>query len=466
MAMDILVFIPGTLGSELWDGDDKVWPGSLLEGLGGFSEKRFEQLLKPGLEPRDIVRSAGGIIGIYRSWIDAFQAISRDGSTIFREEPVGGLPKTLHVFAYDWRVDLRNSAQRLAGFLDDIVKKTPDVDIKLICHSMGGVLARYFLESGQYTNQAAFPKISLLATLGTPHNGAPVAFAGAVGLHKASFLSVAQTRYLANDARYPSLYQLFPISSQSFIWSWDPKYALKSFTADDAGLVEYFKLTASSIAAWKAFRAGLTGVRPEHVRYFFIIGSRQQTLVRHRWSPPSQTPPVAASLRREELEDSGDGTVPLLGAMDTHTQCQLVGKSHVSLIETRPARATLAALFGATTLFAEGPKVITLAVRDTAVTISDSIHVLIEFEPGVDRFRGELSFQRAMLPAAGVQGVAPKFGAYPAAKPIPIELAGAAFTYVKLKSPPISVTGVYRPVLHQDGGAADVVGPAFAVQAA
>jgi pimeloyl-ACP methyl ester carboxylesterase len=466
MATDILVFIPGTLGSELWEANDKVWPGTLAEGIGGYGQQRFQQLLKPGLEPRDIVRSAAsGIIGIYKSWIEAFQAISRGGNTIFREKPSAGLPKTLYVFPYDWRLDLRDTAKRLDAFLEDIVKKTPDVDIHLVCHSMGGVVARYYLESGKYANQAALAQISLLATLGTPHNGAPVAFAGAAGLHKASFLSVAQTQQLANDTRYPSLYQLFPIASQSFIWSWDPKYALQNFAADDATLVNHLGLTASSLDAWRQFRTGLTGQRPKHVRYFFIIGSRQETLVRLRWTPPSN---VAASLTIEELDDSGDGTVPLLGAMDTGTQCQFVGKSHVSLIETQPARATLAALFGATTLFGEEAEAkITLAVRDTAVTTADSIRVLIEFAPAVNRFKGDLAFQRDTTPAAAAdQDVVPKFVDFPGGPPILVELAGVGFTHVNLKAPAIKITGIYRPVLRQGGGAADIVGPAFAVQPA
>jgi phospholipase A1 len=458
MATDILVFVPGTLGSELWDDDDRVWPGSIREALSGFSKERFEILLKEDLDPRDIVRSAaGGLVGVYRSWIEAFEAIQRDRIRIFREKPAPMLPKTLYVFPYDWRRDLVATATKLADLLDTILAGQPDADLKVVCHSMGGVVARYYLESGMYATRSAFQKVSLLATFGTPHNGAPVAFAGAVGLHKAQFLSVAQTKQLANDERYPSLYQLFPVPTHSFIWAFDSNDAIKDYPADDPGLVTQFRLSTKSLGAWKAFRTGLSGRRPDHVRYFYIVGTRQETLTRLRLSK--------TTLTTEEVDDAGDGTVPLLGAMDPKIQSQFVGKSHLSLIETQIARATLAALFGADTLFAVAPGVtITLAVRDTDVTTSDVIHVLVEFSPSVNQFQGILRFQRARDPAPDRTLDAPVFADTMTVAEIPIELGGAQFTDISLRIPPIEARGIYRPILKTTGARDECVGPVFAVR--
>lgn len=459
MATEILVFIPGTLGSELWDGGNRVWPGTTWEAIKGFSDTRFQQLLKPGLTPRDIVRTAaGGFIGIYSNWIEAFEAISRGGQRLFLETPDAGKAKTLYVFPYDWRVDLTISATLFADLLDLIVAKTADADIKLACHSMGGVLARYYLESGTFTGRAAFTHISLLVTLGTPHNGATAAYAAATGLDKTNFLSYDQTKTLANDTRYLSIYQLFPVKTHSFIWSRDTQSSITDYAADNAAIVKKFGLTNAGLTAWTTFRAALTGNRPKHVRYFFIVGSRQETLVRLLWD--------GATLQRVELEDAGDGTVSLPGAMDAATQSEFVGKSHVSLIETRPARQTLAALFGAETLFAAAELTahVTLAVRDLSVTTEDEIHVQIEFVPQVDRFKGELRFERAVVPEAGEPTGPLTFAEIPALPALPVELIGTAFTYVTLKTAPLELTGIYRPVLSQEGKAAKVIGPAFAVQ--
>jgi hypothetical protein len=46
------------------------------------------------------------------------------------------------------------------------------------------------------------------------------------------------------------------------------------------------------------------------------------------------------------------------------------------------------------------------------------------------------------------------------------EQIGTAFTYVTLKAAPLEFTGIYRPVLTQEGKAGTIVGPAFAVQPA
>jgi phospholipase A1 len=463
MATEILAFIPGILGSELWDGDDRIWPGSLWEAIRGFDEEKFQRLLKPGLVPRDILReAAGGLVGVYRPWIKAFESIRRGGTQPFVENPAGGAAKTLHPFPYDWRQDLRQTADRLADFLDDIVATQADADLKLVCHSMGGLLARYYLESGRFTARSAFGRVSVLLTFGTPHNGAPKAYASAIGLHKAEFLSVEQTRRMANDGRYPSLFQLFPARGHSFIWAADPAAAIKDYASDDAALVQHYRLDSSNLSAWHEFRQALSDTPAGSIRYFYIVGSTQDTLVRFRWT--------GTELQPIELDDAGDGTVPLSGAMQSSIQTDFVGKSHVSLIETRPARETLAALFGGTTvLSAKDFGQVTLTVRDIVVGSDSPVHVQITFEPEVDRFKGALRFQRADVPTeanadVGTTGTV-SFHDVVDRNEIPVDFTSAGISYLNLKSDALEYPGIYRPVLRHEGGP-DVVGPEFVVQRA
>src|SRR5262249_32800456 len=141
-------------------------------------------------------------------------------------------------------------------------------------------------------------------------------------------------------------------------------------------------------------------------------------------------------------------------------------KSHVSLIETRPARQTLAALFGAETLFSAEDLAtkITLAVRNTAVRVDDDVHVLIEFTPEIDRFDGELRFQRAIVPE---DAATPPTEWRDLSRPaLPIGLVGAGFTYINVKAEPLEIKGVYRPVLTNHANDQRIVGPAFAAQPA
>lgn len=454
MATEILVFVPGVLGSELWDGGEKIWPGSLFEALNGFSNAKFNTLMKPSLEARDIVRkAAGGFVGVYNTWIRAFEAIERNQSRLFAERPPIG-PQTLYPFPYDWRIDLRTVTDRFAAFLEDILKKTPDADLKLVCHSLGGLIARYYLESGKFNGKPAFAKISLLATLGTPHNGAPIAFAGATGLHQTSFLSEDQSTTLANDPRYPALFQIFPDPTHPFIWAKDTANALKVHTVDQ--VAPSFGLNTSNIKAWKDFRAGLTGKAPNGVRYFYFVGTRYQTLVRLLWDGNK-------ALEKIELDDAGDGTVSLPGAMDPTIQTEFAGKSHVDLIETREVRVTLAALFRAVTVLSakELAPHLTVSVRDRMVSTKDRVHVLVEFLPEITRFEGDLTWQRAKDDSPPDAPVFQDVTVIPARQ---IQLAGPDIGYVVLKAGPVPYSGIYRAVITAKGDPNPNYGPAFVVQ--
>ncbi|MFZ2226212.1 MAG: alpha/beta fold hydrolase [Candidatus Moraniibacteriota bacterium] len=74
----------------------------------------------------------------------------------------------LFVFPYQWRDSNVNNANLLQAKIKAIRedKNWPKVD--LVAHSMGGLLAREYIESADYQND-----IDQLVTVGTPHNGAP-----------------------------------------------------------------------------------------------------------------------------------------------------------------------------------------------------------------------------------------------------------------------------------------------------
>ena len=89
-------------------------------------------------------------------------------------------PANLVAFAYDWRLSNRYNAQRLKDTVEPVLDRwraaqhhwreaQGDDDTKLVflCHSMGGLLARYYLEvlgGVEITRR--------LLTMGTPYRGA------------------------------------------------------------------------------------------------------------------------------------------------------------------------------------------------------------------------------------------------------------------------------------------------------
>jgi len=76
--------------------------------------------------------------------------------------------KDLFVFPYDWRKSNVENAVRLKYKIAEIktIANWPKVD--LVAHSMGGLLARQYIESNDYQDD-----VDQLITLGTPNKGAP-----------------------------------------------------------------------------------------------------------------------------------------------------------------------------------------------------------------------------------------------------------------------------------------------------
>src|SRR3712207_7538424 len=47
-----------------------------------------------------------------------------------------------------------------------------DAEVSLVAHSMGGLISRYYLESGRFNDRPGFRAVRRLITMGTPHRGA------------------------------------------------------------------------------------------------------------------------------------------------------------------------------------------------------------------------------------------------------------------------------------------------------
>ncbi|MBN1669220.1 MAG: alpha/beta fold hydrolase [Anaerolineales bacterium] len=77
----------------------------------------------------------------------------------------------LRIFFYDWRKPLEWNAARLADFIQQVRQQTGASQVELIGHSMGGLVARAYVQSFSYPGDVAH-----LVTLGSPHQGAAVAY--------------------------------------------------------------------------------------------------------------------------------------------------------------------------------------------------------------------------------------------------------------------------------------------------
>jgi pimeloyl-ACP methyl ester carboxylesterase len=76
--------------------------------------------------------------------------------------------KTIFEFPYDWRKSNLDTAVDLKNKINDVLESAKVSRVDLVAHSMGGLVARQYIESADYANN-----VDQLVTMGTPQKGAP-----------------------------------------------------------------------------------------------------------------------------------------------------------------------------------------------------------------------------------------------------------------------------------------------------
>ena len=122
---------------------------------------------------------------------------------------------TIFTFGYDWRNSNVDTAVLLKNKIDEIKNICKCEKVDVVAHSMGGLVARDYVESNIYGND-----IDHLIFLGTPHKGAPQDYlAWEAGEFQNDYASLLLKSSLLKDAKrfgYSSLYnyvQNWPITS-------------------------------------------------------------------------------------------------------------------------------------------------------------------------------------------------------------------------------------------------------------
>ena len=120
-----------------------------------------------------------------------------------------------HVFTYDWRRDLVESARRLGEYLDAlaVARGEEDARFNIVGHSMGGLVARYYLrygdaEPGGPVTWAGARRIAQLILVATPNAGSIFSLGAALNGNP---VGMSNTTLAARViAHMPAIYQLMP----------------------------------------------------------------------------------------------------------------------------------------------------------------------------------------------------------------------------------------------------------------
>jgi pSer/pThr/pTyr-binding forkhead associated (FHA) protein len=129
-----VIFVPGLMGSELWLGNERIWPN--VKTL--FTNPEIYKFpFEIPLEPRNIVNEVVIVPNL----------IKQDQYNQLGDYMVDELNYTRGVdffeFPYDWRQDVRISAQQLGQLVESLSSTHP---IVIISHSLGTMVSRYYIE--------------------------------------------------------------------------------------------------------------------------------------------------------------------------------------------------------------------------------------------------------------------------------------------------------------------------------
>ena len=339
-----VVIIPGILGSILVDvttnSDRLLWPGPVMFG-GNIEPLRLPPSgkgnLKFDVRPNGLVGLVDPLSSLAllirnpfaqlsSAWLreqipDTLRLLSYYGGLVTAFQAAGYIPGVdLFTFPYDWRRDLLETSALLASEIADILAQTGAEKVDIVAHSMGGLLAR------TYVNTAGNPPLRKLIMMGTPSHGAPDAF---VGLHR----ELGKGRFLLEDenaqelsANWPSVFQLLPTPEYFELYGHifddqfggDHEGALTGDSGDVAWNRTYLGNPDSSLAEVNEFL--LTTAEPYSARAFHErIGSTLQFAGELVIIAGSGTSTLGTIVKTDSTETTwygipinGDGTVPLL----------------------------------------------------------------------------------------------------------------------------------------------------------
>ncbi len=316
----LIVFLPGIMGSVLQKDGRDIWAlsgqalwtylatlGNSIQSLEIAAEDWRADDLGDGVSAARLIEDLHTIPGITEHAgygliarrIPEFFGITAGSIHAPRDEA------SFYTFPYDWRRDNRVSARKLQRFVETQLPKwrawsgARDAQVILIGHSMGGLVARYYVEALD-----GWKHCRALITVGSPHRGA----LGALDTLSNGFKKLVFD-FSGLVRSFTSIYQLLPIYPAVQV---DGTFVRVAETSAVPNIDQ-----GRAASARRDFHEAMRLARETHLnqpgyRQLLIpwVGTRQDTLqsasivngvLRTSYAPPFG---LAAALA------DGDGTVP------------------------------------------------------------------------------------------------------------------------------------------------------------
>ncbi len=233
-ARRIVVFVPGLMGSELWRGNERVFPN--IRTLFTNSES---MLYPVPLESRKIVDEVVIVPNLIK--LDQY---NRLGDYLVEEL---GYQRGVDFFEfpYDWRQDVRTSARQLSALIESHPRTQPLI---LIGHSLGTMVSRYYI-----VRQGGKSRVERVILMGGPHRGMIKALTSMLDAPEVLPFGIMGERLRQVSMTFPSSYQILP----TYALQVDANGNKVNFFEDESWLPEQYR---PLLCAGREFRREL-GVR-------------------------------------------------------------------------------------------------------------------------------------------------------------------------------------------------------------
>jgi len=294
-----VVIIPGFGGSMLFRGSEQVWPSPRMV------------LTHPELLRIDDPLDARGLV-------DEIVIVPH----LFRQHQYGVLTdyleEDLHYrsgddlleFAYDFRQDNRVSARALAAAID---AWDPEDPVTIVAHSMGGLIARYYVDC-----LGGDRRVGRVIYLGGPHAGTPYAFASLLHGPDMLPLGLLNASLRAILADYPSWYQILP----TYQFARDQRSAF-DVLADDTWMLDAHRPLVQNARAFRGELATRASV-PSVCVFGYGLKTITSASVRRQLGLPCDKAEFG-------VEPKGDGMIPETSGVLDGAEIHPVKQHHGSL---------------------------------------------------------------------------------------------------------------------------------------
>ena len=374
--METIILLPGGFGSRLKLQGQEIWPPTVLEMEFGYS--RMTKLLDSRVKVGTIF-DAIACYGVYQPLQDDLTKIANH------------LGAKSVDFPYDWRKDIFDQTDKLAAKIGSYVKNG-STSITLVGHSMGNLLARMILESGDYATETWFNKITRYVGICGPHFGVPRILTYVLGLKGSLGISPADMRIAAGDPRYPGCYQCLPFENYQVLF--DINAGAKDFYAP--AVAQMLGLNQHNLGRAIDLQNKLQFNKPITVQYILIAGSDQTTDERVLFD--------GSTFHAITTDAAGDSMIPLWSAAVGQFNPYVTPGDHMGILKSYPFKQILYDVFTGGTLVPQLTLTeqlgITLSLNNFVYAPSEAIEVVIIPDLGTQEISGTLQISRATEPAA------------------------------------------------------------------